>query len=150
MREAPLLREDEPVGEAVRTILAAELPALPVVDSEGHVKGVFGEREFIAAIFPGYLKEMRYAGFLKKSLGEALELNEQCVADPVSEHMTTDHVDVGADWTDVSLAETFLHHRVLIVPVVRDERVIGVVTRSDFFRAIAERAGGGREEPPGS
>lgn len=37
------------------------------------------------------------------------------------------------------IAETFLHHRVLIVPVRGDGGVKGVITRSDFFRHLAER-----------
>ena len=45
----------------------------------------------------------------------------------------------GPDASDVQLAETFLHHRVLIVPVVDGGRVIGVVTRADFFRELAAK-----------
>jgi CBS domain-containing protein len=50
-----------------------------------------------------------------------------------------EHVDVGSEYSDVQVAETFLHHRVLIVPVVEDGRVIGVITRADFFRHLAQR-----------
>ncbi len=53
--------------------------------------------------------------------------------------MTTDHVEVGPDASDAELAEIFLHHRVLIVPIVEAGRVAGIVTRTDFFRALAER-----------
>ena len=53
--------------------------------------------------------------------------------------MNTEHVDVGPDFSDVGLAEIFLHHRVLIVPVTDDKRVVGVITRSDFFAAVADR-----------
>jgi CBS domain-containing protein len=37
------------------------------------------------------------------------------------------------------VAETFLHHRVLIVPVRQGGRVVGVITRSDFFAGLAAR-----------
>ena len=37
------------------------------------------------------------------------------------------------------MAEIFLHHRVLIVPVTDGGRVVGVITRGDFFRSVAER-----------
>ena len=57
----------------------------------------------------------------------------------VGKHMNTEHVDVGPDFADTQVAEIFLHHRVLIVPVVEDGRVTGLITRADFFRAIAQR-----------
>jgi CBS domain-containing protein len=138
-REVPLLREDEPVGAAVQRILEAELPALPVVDSEGRLAGIFGEREFIGAIFPGYLGELRYAGFVNERLEDTLEKRGTCLHEPVSKYMTTDHVDVAADYSDAQVAETFLHHRVLIVPVIREHQVVGVITRWDFFKALVER-----------
>jgi CBS domain-containing protein len=53
--------------------------------------------------------------------------------------MNTEHVAAREDFSDVQIAETFLHHRVLIIPVVRERRVVGVITRGDFFRTIAER-----------
>ena len=53
--------------------------------------------------------------------------------------MTTEHVEVSADFSDAQVAETFLHHRVLIVPVIDDGAVIGMITRRDFFTALARR-----------
>jgi predicted transcriptional regulator len=64
---------------------------------------------------------------------------QSCRAEPVSKYLNREHVDVGSDFSDVGLAEIFLHHRVLIVPVTQNKRVIGLITRSDFFAALAER-----------
>jgi CBS domain-containing protein len=139
VREAPLLREDDPVEHAVRAILDSGLPALPVTDGRGRLAGIFGEREFMAALFPGYLGELRFAGFIPKGLDEALEKRSGCGREPVGEHMNTEHVDVPADASDVQVAETFLHHRVLIVPVTEAGRVQGVIARADFFAKLAER-----------
>lgn len=138
-REAVLLRDDMPLREAVEEILGADLPALPVVDAGGRLLGIFGEREFIAALFPGYLTQLGYAGFVPRSLDVALEKRASCAAEPVSDYMNTDHIDVGEDYSDTQVAEIFLHHRVLIIPIVDDDRVTGIVTREDFFRALAGR-----------
>ena len=73
VREAPPLRRDDTVGAAVEKILQSDLPALPVVDKNDHLVGIFGEREFMAALFPGYLKELRYAGFVPSTLDDAIE-----------------------------------------------------------------------------
>ncbi len=109
------------------------------MDAGGRLRGIFGEREFIAAIFPGYLRQLGSAGFVPRSLEQVLEKRAVCAAEPVSEHMNTEHIDVDENHSDTQLAEIFLHHRVLIVPIVDGGRVTGIVTRSDFFRALAER-----------
>ena len=139
VRDAPLLHADDALEDASRMLRDSGLPALPVVDSAERFAGIFGEREFMAAVFPGYVKELRYAGFVSHSLDEALERNEACRREPVSKHMNEEHVDVPPDPSDLQIAETFLHHRVLVVPVVDDGRVTGVITRSAFFEAVAGR-----------
>jgi CBS domain-containing protein len=139
VREAPLLRDDNSVEQAVRAILDSGLPALPAVDADERLVGIFGEREFMTALFPGYVGQLSYAGFIKHSLDDAIERRAACRNEPVGQHLNTEHVDVGEDFSDIQIAETFLHHRVLIIPVVADGRVSGLITRSDFFRRIAER-----------
>ena len=141
IREVPVLREDEQLEAALKKILEAEVPALPVVDDAGRLRGIFGEREFIGAIFPGYLGELKYAGFVSDRVDEAIERRRGCLREPVSTYMNTDHIDVGVDYSDAQVAEVFLHHRVLIVPVTEDRRVKGVITRWDFFRELATHAG---------
>jgi CBS domain-containing protein len=138
IEDAPSLRADEPVVEGVRTLLASGLPALPVVDAEGDLVGLFGEREFMAALFPGYVGELHYAGFVSGRLDEALEKRAACASEPISRHMNTDEVWVNKEFSDVGVAEIFLHHRVLVVPVVDARRPRGVITRTAFFRRLAE------------
>jgi CBS domain-containing protein len=141
LREVPLLRAGEPVGEAVRTLVASGLPALPVVDGEDRYAGIFGEREFIQAFFPGYLGELHGAGYVPHKLDDVIERRAACLAEDVGGCANTEAIALGEDYSDAGLAERFLHHRVLIVPVLDGERrVLGVVTRSDFFRLVAERA----------
>ena len=140
VREPPLLHVDDTVEAAVRTILAhPDLPALPVVDAQERYEGIFGEREFMAALFPGYVQQLKHTGFLPRSLDAALEKRQSCRIEPVGEHMNTEHIEVDPEFSDTQVAEIFLHHRVLVVPVVDDRRVVGLVTRRDFFRALAER-----------
>jgi CBS domain-containing protein len=137
-RQTPLLRSDQNLASAVRVILDSGLPGLPVVDQRERLCGLFGEREFIGALLPGYVGELSYAAFVPSTLDEAIQ-RRACAAEPVGKHMNTEHVEIAPDASDVQVAETFLHHRVLLLPVVADHRVVGVVTRSDFFAALARR-----------
>ena len=139
LHDAPLLAVDESVESAVRRILESGLPALPVVDARGRYAGIFGEREFMSALYPGYLWQLKGTRFLTRSIDEVLDKRQSCRVEPVGDYMNTEHVDVGPDFSDTHIAETFLHHRVLVVPIVDDGEVRGVITRRDFFRAVAER-----------
>jgi CBS domain-containing protein len=139
LREAPLIRNSDTVADATRAVLDSGLPALPVVDARGRLVGIYGEREFLGAVFPGYLKELKYAGFVKRSLEDALEKRRECQTEPVGAYTNTEHIDVGTDFSDAEVAEIFLHHRVLLVPVIDDRKVVGVITRHEFFRSVAER-----------
>jgi CBS domain-containing protein len=138
-RDTPVVTQSEPVGSALALLLDCGLPAIPVVDGDERYAGIFGEREFITALFPGYVSSLKHAGFIPKSIDTVLEKRQTCRSEPVAKHMNTEHIDVPPDFSDVQLAEVFIHHRVLIVPVTDAKRVIGVITRADFFRALAER-----------
>jgi len=139
VREPPLVKTDDTVETAVRAILDSGLPAVVVVHADGGLAGVFGEREFMEALFPRYFTQLKSASFVRHALDASLEKRAGCIREQVGDHLFTEHVDVGSDHSDSQIAEIFLHHRVLLVPVCEDGRVVGVVTRRDFFRALAER-----------
>lgn len=137
LREIEPLGADEPIGAAARRVIGAGLPALPAVEEDGSFAGIFGERELIAAIFPGYLGQLCSAAMVSRLLDETIERRSQCGGEPIRRYLTTDHVLVEDDCSDTELAELFLHHRVLIVPIATWGRVHAVVTRADFFAALA-------------
>ncbi len=139
LHHPPLLHAGDDVETAVRAVLESGLPALAVVDERERFAGIFGEREFMRALFPGYLGELRGTAFLPRTLDAALEKRESCRREPIARYLTAEHVEVGPDFSDTQVAEIFLHHRVLVVPVVAGGQVEGLLTRRDFFRAVAER-----------
>ncbi len=137
--EPPLLAEDDSVASAVGRVIDSGLPALPVVNAAGRLVGIFGEREFITALFPGYLGELHSARFVPKAIDELLDRRLECAREPVGKYTNREHIAVSTNPSEAQIAETFLHHRVLIVPLVEDDRPVALVTRSAFFKATAER-----------
>jgi CBS domain-containing protein len=140
IREVEPLAADEPVGSATRKVIASGLPGLPAVDEDGSFVGIFGEREFLGALFPGYVGTLTSAAMVSRTIDETIERRTGCAEEAIRDYLTTDHVVVEDDHSDTQLAELFLHHRVLIIPIATQGRVHGVVTRSDFFKALAARA----------
>jgi CBS domain-containing protein len=140
-REVQPLSADEPVGTAARKVIASGLPGLPVVEHDGTFAGIFGEREFMAALFPGYVGTLASSAMISRSIDEAIERREGCREEPIRRYLTSDHVVVDEDYSDTRLAELFLHHRVLIIPIAVGGRISAVVTRSDFFKELSDRLG---------
>jgi CBS domain-containing protein len=141
LREIEPLDADELIGPAARKVITEGLPALPAVEKDGRFAGIFGEREFMAALFPGYVGELASAAMVSRTVDETIERRSQCSVEPIRRYLTTDHVVVEDTYSDTQLAELFLHHRVLIVPIATAGRIHAVVTRHDFFRALVERFG---------
>jgi CBS domain-containing protein len=139
LREVEPLRADDLVGVAARRVVDAGLPALPAVEEDGSFAGIFGEREFMVALFPGWIGELASSAMISRTIDDTIERRESCSSEPIRKYLTTDHVLVKDDYSDTQLAELFLHHRVLIIPIATEGRVRAVVTRGDFFQALVEK-----------
>jgi hypothetical protein len=73
---------------------------------------------------------------VRRSIDDTIDRRLSCRDEPIRAHLTVDHVVVADDYSDTQLAEIFLHHRVLVVPIATAGRVHAVVTRSDFFAEL--------------
>ena len=135
------LDADELIGPAARRVVDAGLPALPAVEKDGEFAGIFGEREFMAALFPGYVGELASAAMVSRSVDETISRRADCAEQPIRNWLTTDHVTVEDTYSDTQLAEIFIHHRVLIVPIATAGRIHAVITRHDFFCELVARFG---------
>jgi predicted transcriptional regulator len=150
MREVTPLSVDEHVGAAATKVIESGFPGLPVIDEDGKYAGIFGEREFMAALFPGYVAELASSAMIKRSIDETIERRESCREESIRRYLTTDHVLVEDDFSDTQVVELFLHHRVLIVPIATDGRVHALVTRNEVFKALAWRLGAAAARSAGS
>ncbi|CAN5443069.1 hypothetical protein BH20ACT15_BH20ACT15_00770 [soil metagenome] len=139
IREIEPLRVDDSIAAATKKVIEGDLPALPVLDEDGEFAGIFGEREFMGAFFPGYVGTLTSARMVSKSMDDAIDRRLTCREEAIGDYLTTDHVLVEDDYSDTHVAELFLHHRVLVIPIATKGKVHAVVTRSDFFRQMAAR-----------
>jgi CBS domain-containing protein len=139
IREIEPLSADDLVGTAAERVLETGLPALPAVEADGSFAGIFGEREFMAALFPGYVGELASARMISRRMDESIERRVDCAREPIRAYLTTEAIMVEDDYSDTQLAELFLHHRVLIIPVATRRQVHAVITRHDYFQALVRR-----------
>jgi acetoin utilization protein AcuB len=78
----------------------------------------------------------------------SVEVHEQSVPRPVSSVMSSKVVTTTIDCPVEEAAKTLRSHRIGALPVLRDHRLVGIITESDIFEALisvtAAKSGGTR------
>ncbi|MBC7789662.1 MAG: CBS domain-containing protein [Anaerolineae bacterium] len=118
---------DTPLREAANEIARAGINALPVVEEDGLLVGMLSERELMRHLLGSYLQgghSPRAAPGItnaRRSVREAMTRQVLCVApeQPLAE-----------------VASIMTNKDVEGVPVVRDGRVVGFLTRGDIIRKL--------------
>jgi len=90
------------------------ITVLPVLDADRRPLGLISRRVAEKAIFHG--------------LGDL----------PVTDYMTTDFATLGPEATLADIQERIIEHRQRFLPVVENERVIGVITRTDLLNLLVK------------
>ncbi|CAN5776934.1 hypothetical protein BH24ACT3_BH24ACT3_12040 [soil metagenome] len=131
---------DDTVQHAMQQLVARSVDAAPVVDDGGRVVGMLSTGDLIVqesqlhfptviSLFGAYLE-------LPSSARHFDEDIEKALGSKVGEVMAEEPVTCGEDDT-LERAATLMHeHDVSRLPVVRDDRLVGIVSRGDIVRAI--------------
>lgn len=110
------LTKDNNVIDAIKKLLDHKITCAPVIDSKGHLIGMFSEKDGMKA-------------FLES-------IYNQGMSGKVSEYMTTDTVKIDAQASIVDLAEKFQQSSVRSFPVFQECELVGVISRVDVLRAF--------------
>lgn len=135
---APVItvRPETPVREVSGLMLEHRISGLPVVDEDGKLVGIITESDLLQkASGPSPLQRLT---FLKPE--QAQELDEHLrryQAKIASEMMTRPVVTAEEDTPLRELARLMADRRINRIPIVREGRVVGIVTRHDVLKAFA-------------
>src|SRR5689334_4633723 len=139
-RDVVSIDPDASILEAVRLMLQHRVSGLPVVDSSGQLQGIVTEGDFLRRSETGtQLKRPRWLEFL---LGPGRLATDYVHVSGrrVDEVMTTDVHTVTQDTPLEQIVNLMERNRIKRVPVMRGERVVGMVTRANLMRAVAALA----------
>jgi CBS domain-containing protein len=134
------LHQDDSIREATRRLSIEQLTDLPVVDADGKLVGLFGEKELIEALSPRYLQSLRDTHFIARDFEDVADEAVKVMDKPVQEFMRAEYATLPNDFSVLHCAELFLHKRQGVIPIVDDGTPIALLRRSDFGRAIIEAA----------
>lgn len=138
---------DESILSAARLMLQNRISGLPVLDASGTLVGVVTEGDFLRRGELGTTKRRpRWVEFL---LGPG-KLAEEYVHQSgrkVFDVMTRDPRTVSEDDTLETVVAQMERHRVKRLPVVRQGKLVGIISRANLLHALASLA---REAPASS
>ena len=111
----PLTPETD-IHRAIKVLLEARVSGAPVIDESGELVGILATKDCLRIAFGASYHQERGGS----------------VADFMSGEVRT--VDAATDI--VEIAELFLNSRFRRFPVLRDDRLVGIITRHDVLRAL--------------
>jgi CBS domain-containing protein len=132
---------DTPIGEIAKILRDRGISAVPVVDKSGTPIGMVSEGDLIGrdetvreARRDWWLALLEEGGTLNADFLASLRPPERRARDV----MTAPVVTVGEETDLREVARLLTAHRIKRVPILRDGRVIGIVSRADLVRAFRE------------
>lgn len=135
-RQVIAVAPDASILHAGELMLRHDISGLPVVDTAGNLLGIVTERDFLRP--PGIRGDDKRPRWLEVLTGKsaAPETPERCCERKVSEVMTPNPVTVGENASLEEVVRLMEERDIKRVPVVRDSRLVGIVSRADLMRAL--------------
>ena len=103
--------------DAIKKILSHKITGAPVFDEHDKVIGMFSEKDALKMVL-----EVAY---------------NQSTPGKITEFMTSEVVRVEAEMGIVDLADKFQNSSIRSFPVYRDQDLVGIISRTDVLRALA-------------
>lgn len=133
------INEDTPIVEAARLMLQRQISGLPVIQ-DGKLTGILSESDFIRRAEIGtQRKRARWLQFLVGPGKAATEFVEEH-GRKARDVMTRDPYTIQEETSLSDAVELMESKNVKRLPVVRDEKLVGIVTRSNLLQAVAALA----------
>jgi CBS domain-containing protein len=140
-REVITVQSSTSVGQIARLMSDHGISGLPVVDEDGRVEGVVTELDMIVRNtrfkMPTFFVILDSIIYLETPQ-HFQERLEHVLGVSAEEIMSKPAVTVGPGATIEELAELMIDQRINPIPVVENDRLIGIVSRSDIIRLMAE------------
>jgi len=118
------LREADSINDAWEIMIGKHIRHIPITDDDNHVLGLVTQRDVLAATEPGAIREAKNASHEVKS---DFTLSEIMIR------------DVRVIHKEDSLRQAALYlqsHKYGCLPVVSDDRLVGIITDSDFIDIV--------------
>ena len=122
---------DTSLKEALELLRSSPFRHLPVVDEEGKLVGIVTERS------------LKLSSPTSTTTLSVFEVDYILSHTEVGQVMSSPVISVRPGLPLEEAAQVMIDHRIGCLPVVEDEKLVGIISDTDIFRVFAEGLGGG-------
>ena len=133
---------DGTVEEAVRVMLEHHVSALPVIDADGKLVGLVSEGDLMRRIEKPQSARRSWWLELLEGSGDSARDFVKLRSHHVADVMTRDVITAQEETTVAEVARLLEKHHIKRVPVVKDARVVGIVSRANLLHALSSAEDG--------
>jgi len=139
-RNVVSVRPDDETPVIAAVLAKHNISAVPVIDGDGKLLGIVSEGDLMAPF--SRMTMARRAWWLEMlAEGERLApefLNYVSVDHHAAADLMTKNVITAEETTPIpAIADLLMLHKIKRVPILREGRVVGIVSRADIMRAIS-------------
>ena len=122
--------DDSSFENALHLMKEKKIRRLPVVDKHGHLAGIIADRDlFAASPSPATSLSIFEAHYLLSKM-------------QIKDMMTKRLIAVGDDCPIEEAARIMVDHKIGSLPVLRENKMVGIITDTDIFKTFVEILGG--------
>jgi CBS domain-containing protein len=142
VRDLTAVSPDATLREVAKILARRRLAGLPVVDEKQRLVGFISEADIIHSIVPSHgQKEQMFLRNFAELTRKMSQVGERKVRDYMTQNVET----VREDDDIYALADLMLGNNYKSLPVVREGRLVGIVSRAEVARAMMEETEGSGE-----
>lgn len=145
------VREDETVRVAFKRILEHNITGAPVINKEGKVVGIISEKDVLRVAKKFSTKRtynitpfsfiQKFKGFIEEDTLEILidtKVIDEISRILVKDVMTKEVISVSQNEKVENCAKIMQSKRINRIPVIENEKLIGIITRTDIVKALVK------------
>jgi CBS domain-containing protein len=141
------VRPTDRIADAIRLMLDNRISGLPVIGEDGKLVGIVSESDLLRRFETGTTRRRGRWLEILLSPGRLADEYVHTHGRRVDEVMTQTVISVTEASPLKEVVQVMEHRRIKRVPVVRDGKVVGIVTRANLLQALAALDGAGAHSP---
>jgi CBS domain-containing protein len=142
-----VVQPETPVEAIAKLLLKRRISAVPVVAPDERLLGIVSEGDLLRRVESGTQREPSWWLTAFASGDGVARDYARSRGRQAADVMTRDVVTVGEDATLPEIVALLERHRIKRVPVVRDGKVVGIVSRANLLQGLASRPSAAAEAP---